>query len=1368
MANPYLLSSLIAASLAGLSACGGGGGGGDTPPTDDNIKPIAVIDYQGSIELSKGSEITFDASLSEDEDGSIEQYTWSNGELTKQGKQATFSFDTLGDISISLTVTDNDGASTTEVLKLKVVEPSEAQNPVAKISASSLEINVDQSIDFGSESTDADGSISSYQWKLGTTLISEDKAFSYKFTEEGVQTISLTVTDNDGLSDTTEQEITVNPAGSNLPPLAKISELDLSIDVDTEISLSAAESTDPDGTISSYEWKLGSTLISQDKTFSYKFSEEGVQSISLTVTDNEGLSATTEQEITVLPVGSNVPPVAKISELDLPVDVDTEISFSAAESTDPDGSISTYEWLIEGKSYTGENITHTFTEQGDFSVSLTVTDNDAAQNSVELSVQVVDPNTNLPPSADIQMSTSSVEVGGSLTFDGSASSDPENKELVFDWDGQSSSSTFSQTFTKAGTEKICLTVSDPEGASDTQCVNISVTEPASSTVVYYKTADAFTNIHYWNVTPSTIAATTWPGEVMEDIGDGWYSYDFGSFIDSASIVFNDGGDGKTLDLSFDPAKPCYQGEWVSMADCEIEDTKAPVISALPAAGNYEESSLSVALSVEDQDDNVQLYYTLDGSTPTSSSTLYSTEIKLSDEAATGIDATIKAYAIDSAGNESSVIEFAYKLNEDATPPVVSTSLDTGTYPTAQNITLSATDNRDAEPKLYFTTDGSAATSSSTLYDNDDIQLVEGSNSISVLAVDSAGNQKLYSFNYFIGEKPPRNDFREESIYFLMTTRFYDGDPSNNVKSWAGVNNAADDPAWRGDLVGLIDKLDYIKALGFSAIWITPPVKNVSAYDYHGYHAVDFTEIDPRFDSNGNGSAMDEYQLLIDEIHKRDMKLIQDIVLNHTSNYGEENLFPMFEKDANGNYTGTGQSTDQLTPNSFLLQSAGGNYYDLPEYNAGSKQEKRIQAMANPASDPDGIYHDNQIMTPDWSGIGVQNDYLAVDCIDLDTESPKVQEYLINAYKTYMDMGVDAFRVDTVKHINRLMFNEVFIPAFKEHGGEDFYIFGENAARYWGRWSENVPSISPSFYSWKEDPSLTWDLSSHDASINATEEHFAFYRSDYEPPVKGTPNHQLEGNDYHVPDWSMRSGLDQIDFPMHWAFKDANKAFEVALTYDSDYSDATWNVTYVDSHDYAPDNAPEGQRFAMEQEVWAENLSLLFTFRGIPTIYYGSEIEFKKGEPIDKGATIALENSGRAYFGAHIEGTVTASDFGEYEASGAVKDSLEYPLAQHIIALNKLRRAIPALQKGQYSTEGVNGGLAFKRRFTENGVDSMALVVVSGSATFTGVPSGDWVDVITGDTQSGTSVSANAGGKGSLRVYVLNGSKIDGLTGPYIK
>jgi glycosidase len=194
-----------------------------------------------------------------------------------------------------------------------------------------------------------------------------------------------------------------------------------------------------------------------------------------------------------------------------------------------------------------------------------------------------------------------------------------------------------------------------------------------------------------------------------------------------------------------------------------------------------------------------------------------------------------------------------------------------------------------------------------------------------------------------------------------------------------------------------------------------------------------------------------------------------------------------------------------------------------------------------------------------------------------------------------------------------------------------------------------------------------------------------------------------------------------------------------------------------------------------QAVWAENLALMFTFRGIPTIYYGSEIEFKKGFVIDVGPNAPLENTGRAYFGNHITGGVTVQDFGVYSnATGNIATTLNHPLAQHIRRLNLIRRAVPALQKGQYSVENVSGSaMAFKRRYTDaaSGVDSFALVAVSGNATFTNLPGGTYRDVITGHSvtiSNGGSLSMNALGQGNMRVYVLNGPGKIGVDGVYLR
>ncbi len=545
--------------------------------------------------------------------------------------------------------------------------------------------------------------------------------------------------------------------------------------------------------------------------------------------------------------------------------------------------------------------------------------------------------------------------------------------------------------------------------------------------------------------------------------------------------------------------------------------------------------------------------------------------------------------------------------------------------------------------------------------------------------------------------------------------------------------------------GLAEKLDYIKALGFTAIWITPVVENCSGYDYHGYHALNFSKVDPRYESSDF-----TYQDFINAAHAKGLKVIQDVVFNHTGNFGETNLFPMIEKQ------GDLSSSDcmKTLPNSGLPT-------DYNQLLPARQYDARIEKMKSETGDPEHIYHHEKSLG--WEEYSCQTAQIAGDCVDLNTENPKVYKYLQDAYNSYIDMGVDAFRVDTAKHISRLTFNNALIQPFydeaEKNGNDSFYMFGEVCTRDRDVWNKGVPPLSAPFYTWKEAKDYAWSDTDRTVNEQSTLDNFNDNKDIEAQPT--SDNAFLNGNDYHTPDYSKNSKFGVIDFPMHWNFENAGSAYGIALSGDKWYNDATWNVTYVDSHDYAPDQAPSNQRFAGSQDTWAENLSLMFTFRGIPCIYYGSEVEFQKGKMIDVGPNDALSNTGRAYFGDNIEGEVTTTDFGEYfGATGTMKKSLNYPLSKHIQRLNRIRQAVPALRKGQYSTSNIDGNMAFKRRYTDDKTDSFALVTISNSATFNNIPNGTYVDCITGDTKNVTngSLTAECSGKGNLRVYVLNTAK----------
>ncbi|WP_407384863.1 alpha-amylase family glycosyl hydrolase [Ruminococcus sp.] len=639
------------------------------------------------------------------------------------------------------------------------------------------------------------------------------------------------------------------------------------------------------------------------------------------------------------------------------------------------------------------------------------------------------------------------------------------------------------------------------------------------------------------------------------------------------------------------------------------------------------------------------------------------------------------------------------------------------------------------------------------------------------------------------------DMRQDTIYFVITTRFYDGDKGNNVHCWDDqkANNPDSDPAWRGDFKGLADKLDYIKALGFSAVWITPVVENASGYDYHGYHALDFSKVDPRYESDDF-----TYEDLIAAAHEKGMKIVQDVVWNHTSNFGEATLAPLFTKNYDADLSDIEAcmvpSKELLDYNNVKTPAA---YYNLTPQ---QQYDSRLQLMKqtnghtdmvsyDKVSNPNNYYHNGYFASLNWDDYTCKFCQIAGDCVDVNTENKAVADYTVDAYSNYLDMGVDGFRVDTVRHIPRVSlnkwYNDRINAAAKSAGNNNFYMFGEVCCRYSQTWYRDNASESVQFY--------TWDDSTTDLNKLSDKTDAASIKSNIQNAISFCTNHVscsgqptssnafLNGVNYHTPDYSKNSGMGVIDFTMHWQFDSANGAFGAALAQDQYNNDATWNVTYVESHDYSPDQNQK-QRFTGGTQTWAENLNLMFTFRGIPCLYYGGEIEFQKGKIIDEGPNIALSNSGRAYFGDNIEGTVNTTGFSQYSnATGKLATTLNSTLSKHLQKLNAIRRAVPALQLGQYTTNGsyVSGNMAYIRRYTgsytdpdtkkTSNVDSVACVSVTDGASFKGIPNGTYVDAVSGDrkTVSNGTLSVPSTGKGNMRVYVLlnSGSKVNGAVGP---
>ena len=631
----------------------------------------------------------------------------------------------------------------------------------------------------------------------------------------------------------------------------------------------------------------------------------------------------------------------------------------------------------------------------------------------------------------------------------------------------------------------------------------------------------------------------------------------------------------------------------------------------------------------------------------------------------------------------------------------------------------------------------------------------------------------------------RTDFRDESIYFMMTTRFYDGDTGNNVLCWDNQSEQikTKDPCWRGDFQGVIDKLDYIKALGFTAIWITPVVQNASGYDYHGYHAMDFQHVDCRYqssDGSKDGDAM--FQELIDKAHEKGIKIILDIVLNHTGNFGEQTLCKEFDRN-------TDLETQALIDACMIPneEKLGSDYLTSVPY---EQYQRRLGLLKN-------VRGKNEDVHNYWHHFGDFNwDFpnrwwaqIAGDCVDLNTENDYVADYLVKCYGSFIKMGVDGFRIDTSGHISRLTFCKQFIPQFTALGKkyEDkrlnkapFFMYGEVCARYSDVTYRGQDNLSCYYYTWEAPQDLLdkWDGSQKywdtqvlfdkaNGGTGVDDHQMALCESDNAPTPTSDNTFMVNGK-WHEPDYSQASGFHVIDFPLHYNFGNAAAAYGLAKSGDKRYNDATYNVVYVDSHDYGPQQTNDQFRFSGDDAQWAENLSLMFTFRGIPCLYYGSEVGFRRGAPIDRGPHGPLSETGRAYFGGYLTGDVEASDFGDYKATGNVAATLNHDVAQHLIRLNKIRQAVPALRKGQWTDEGctpAKGGIAFKRAYK----DSYALVALNGGATFTDCPAGTYTDLVTGKTYTGSTITVDAPAtQGQLRVLVKDwkGGKI-GEDGPFI-
>jgi len=462
-----------------------------------NEPPSAEFSYTTS-ELM----VTF-TDQSTDSDGSILGRHWDFGDgSTSPAKDPIHFYSESGTYTVTLTVTDNDGAN--DSITKDVTVSTQANNPP---DADFIYTTSGLTVTFTDQSADSDGSIIAWSWNFGDgSPISSAKNPFHSYAADGAYTVTLTVTDNDLATDIISKVVNVS-GETNDPPVADFTYAASGLTVTF-----TDQSTDSDGSIVSWSWDFGDGNGSSEKDPVHTYSSSGTFSVALTVTDDDGATDVTSKFVTVTQE-TNDPPVADFTY------AATELTVTFTDqSTDSDGSVVSWSWDFgDGNGSSEKNPVHTYSSSGTFSVALTVTDDDGATDVTSKFVTVTQ-ETNDPPIADFTYETS----GLTVTFT-NQSTDSDGNIISWSWDfGDGSATSPAQNpihmYTEGGTYTVTLTVTDNELATDTISKVVTVTGGTNEPPVAN-----FTYTAYGLILVFTDQSTDSDGNILSwswDFGDG--------------------------------------------------------------------------------------------------------------------------------------------------------------------------------------------------------------------------------------------------------------------------------------------------------------------------------------------------------------------------------------------------------------------------------------------------------------------------------------------------------------------------------------------------------------------------------------------------------------------------------------------------------------------------------------------------------------------------------------------------------------------------------------------------------------------------------------------------------------------------------
>ena len=512
---------------------------------------------------------------------------------------------------------------------------------------------------------------------------------------------------------------------------------------------------------------------------------------------------------------------------------------------------------------------------------------------------------------------------------------------------------------------------------------------------------------------------------------------------------------------------------------------------------------------------------------------------------------------------------------------------------------------------------------------------------------------MLSLHVAANAEQPQEDYRsrlpaDEIVYFLLPDRFENGDPTNDRGGLTGGRLITGfDPTAKGfyhggDLRGLIARLDYIQALGATAIWLGPvfknkPVQGAPGHEsagYHGYWITDFTRVDPHFGSD------EDMRSLAEAVHARGMKLYLDIVVNHTADVIAYRECPdggcPYRSRADYPYTRRGGVAGEAINPGFLGDAAPyqteenfakltrPDYAYTPFVPAGQEHIKAPPWLNEP------IYYHNRGNSTFRGESSTMGDFFGLD--DLMTENPRVVRGFIDIYAAWIDRyAIDGFRIDTAQHVNPEFWQQ-FVPAMQARaaarGIPHFHIFGEV---------------------------FTGDFNPAQLARHTR--------------VDGLPA---------VLDFGFALGVRETVAGSMGTERLAELYADDAL-YEGGAAGARQLPTFISNHDMGRFGyfVRKAQPGASEEEVLRRvtlAYAMLMTLRGVPVIYYGDEQGFA-GTGGDQDAREDMFASQTASYNSEkLIGT----------PAGAVRESFgqQHPLYRAISELARLRSSNAALRDGE--------------------------------------------------------------------------------------